>query len=100
MPSWMRMDGRATPTIDTSRPSRNSTPHNRISAPHSRGVHAVEVRAPGRTAPVSGLVVAVEVTGHNLHAEESNAREFNAVDTCAVAWVGCRGDRERARAHL
>src|SRR5689334_16634503 len=30
------MEGRATPTIDTSRPSRKSTPHSRIRAPQVR----------------------------------------------------------------
>src|SRR5215469_8816377 len=98
MPSWSRMDGRATPTIDTSRPSRNNTPQSRINAAHrcadQRG-EAVDtvVDNPVDSSveeAVDGAGVDVVDTPANLHAMESNARGFNDVATGVAACASMR----------
>ncbi|PFW98265.1 hypothetical protein CJ468_06469 [Nocardia farcinica] len=69
MSSSAPIEGRATPIIETSSPSRNSTTHSVINIPHSRTGHFVGSSA-GAAAAES---VAGEVMPGTLHACALNA---------------------------
>src|SRR4051812_33723392 len=72
MPRSDWMDGRATPTMETSRASRNRTTHRTERAPHRR--------APQRSSLTGGVM------GENVHAHALNAQTFNAFAYIAQSW--------------
>src|SRR5690349_18286636 len=72
------MDGRATPTIDTSSASRNIAAQSTSRVPHSRGV-----QRPSVVGVVSG-----EVMRETVHAHASNASAFNSDATNSILCYG------------
>src|SRR5690349_10168779 len=88
--SSVPMDGRATPTMETSSPSRNRTVHNTARTPHSLGVQRCSRGAVGDTATVVGSTAreaSVIVTPANLDAHASNvhAKYLGASYACAFS---------------